>query len=69
MAPVSPVTLLHPAGTPVGLQRSASDLPSRVADHLYWLGRHAERTEGAARLVRSIVSRLTSEAASAARKA
>jgi uncharacterized circularly permuted ATP-grasp superfamily protein/uncharacterized alpha-E superfamily protein len=61
-SPVSSVTLLHPPGTPVGLQRSTTDLPSRVADHLYWLGRHAERTEGAARLVRSIVSRLTSEA-------
>ena len=61
--PVSEVTLLHPPGAPVTLQRSTSDLPSRVADHLYWLGRHAERTEGAARLVRSLVARLTSEAA------
>jgi hypothetical protein len=61
--PVSEVTLLHPVGAPVVLQRSTSDLPSRVADHLYWLGRHAERTEGAARLVRGLVSRLTSEAA------
>ena len=61
--PVSSVTLLHPAGQPIGLQRSTSDLPSRVADHLFWLGRHAERTEDAARLVRSIISRLTSEAA------
>jgi uncharacterized circularly permuted ATP-grasp superfamily protein/uncharacterized alpha-E superfamily protein len=62
--PVSEVTLLHPAGAPVVLQRSTSDLPSRVADHLYWLGRNAERTECAARLVRSLVSRLTSETAS-----
>ena len=61
--PVSAVTLLHPAGSPVGLQRSGNDLPSRVADHLFWLGRHAERTEGAARLVRSIIARLTSETA------
>jgi uncharacterized circularly permuted ATP-grasp superfamily protein/uncharacterized alpha-E superfamily protein len=61
--PISPASLLHPAGTPVVLQRSTSDLPSRVADHLYWLGRHAERTEGAARLVRSIIARLTSETA------
>ena len=61
--PVSDVTLLHPAGAPVALQRSTSDLPSRVADHLYWLGRHAERTECVARLVRSLVARLTSEAA------
>ncbi|HEX5105744.1 MAG TPA: circularly permuted type 2 ATP-grasp protein, partial [Pirellulaceae bacterium] len=61
--PVADVTLLHPAGAPISLQRSTSDLPSRVADHLYWLGRHAERTEGVARLVRSLVARLTSEGA------
>jgi len=61
--PVAAVTLLHPAGAPVGLQRSGNDLPSRVADHLFWLGRHAERTEGAARLVRSVIARLTSETA------
>jgi uncharacterized alpha-E superfamily protein len=61
--PVPAVTLLHPPGAPVDLQRSGNDLPSRVADHLFWLGRHAERTEGAARLVRSIIARLTSETA------
>ena len=61
--PVSALTLLHPPGAPIGLRRSGHDLPSRVADHLYWLGRHAERTEGAARLVRSIITRLTSETA------
>ncbi|HEY2148382.1 MAG TPA: alpha-E domain-containing protein, partial [Pirellulales bacterium] len=38
-----------------------NDLPSRVADHLYWLGRHVERAEGTVRLLRSIVLRLTSE--------
>jgi len=61
--PVAAVTLLHPAGAPVGLQRSGHDLPSRVADHLFWLGRRAERTEGAARIVRSVIARLTSETA------
>lgn len=61
--PVTPVTLLHPPGAPLRLVRSGNDLPSRVADHLYWLGRHAERTEGLARLLRSAISRLTSEAA------
>lgn len=59
--PVSPVSLLHPVGMPVALQRSGNDLPSRVADHLFWLGRHVERAESAARLVRSIIARLSSE--------
>ncbi|HEV3004297.1 MAG TPA: circularly permuted type 2 ATP-grasp protein [Pirellulales bacterium] len=60
--PVAPVSLLHPPGEPIALRRSGNDLPSRVADNLYWLGRHVERAEGAARLLRSIVARLTGEA-------
>jgi uncharacterized alpha-E superfamily protein len=32
---------------------------SRAAEHLFWLGRYAERSENAARLTRSILSRLT----------
>ncbi len=63
--PVSPVSLLHPADTPVPLRRSGNDLPSRVADNLYWLGRHVERAEGAIRLLRSVVTRLSSESEAA----
>jgi len=59
--PVTPISLLHPPGEPVALRRSGNDLPSRVADNLYWLGRHVERAEGAVRLLRSIVARLTGE--------
>lgn len=59
--PVSPVTLLQPPGTVQALRRSGAELPSRIADNLFWLGRHAERTEGAARLLRTVVSRLTGE--------
>ena len=40
----------------------AADLPSRVADHLHWLGRHAERAENASRLLRTVTARLASEA-------
>ncbi|HEX3726618.1 MAG TPA: circularly permuted type 2 ATP-grasp protein, partial [Pirellulales bacterium] len=61
--PVSPLTLLQPPGTPIAPRRSGHDLPSRVADNLFWLGRHVERAEGAARLLRSIFMRLTSESA------
>jgi len=59
--PVPPVTLLHRPGQPVPLRRSGYDLPSRVADHLYWLGRHVERAEGTARLLRTVAARLASE--------
>lgn len=38
-----------------------SDLPSRVADNMLWLGRYVERTEGMLRAVRSLLSRLNSE--------
>jgi uncharacterized circularly permuted ATP-grasp superfamily protein/uncharacterized alpha-E superfamily protein len=61
--PVAQVTLLPAPGTPVEPRRSGIDLPSRVADNLFWLGRHIERAEGSARLLRSIFTRLISESA------
>jgi uncharacterized circularly permuted ATP-grasp superfamily protein/uncharacterized alpha-E superfamily protein len=57
--PVSSVTLLTPTGAAVRPERAGSDLPSRVAENLFWLGRHAERAEHAIRLLRSVVARLT----------
>ena len=59
--PVAPVTLLEPPGAQLAPRRSGFDLPSRVADKLYWLGRHVERAEATARLLRSIFTRLISE--------
>jgi len=44
---------------PLAIRRTAGDLPSRVADNVYWLGRHVERTERAARLARAALTRLT----------
>ena len=44
---------------PVELSRGGSDLPSRAADNLFWLGRYAERAEGTVRLLRGILVRLT----------
>jgi uncharacterized circularly permuted ATP-grasp superfamily protein/uncharacterized alpha-E superfamily protein len=41
--------------------RGGRDLPSRAADNLFWLGRYAERAEGAVRLFRSLVIRLGGE--------
>ena len=46
---------------PLPLRRSGNELPSRVADNLFWLGRHAERSEGKLRLLRSLLVRLSSE--------
>lgn len=46
----------------VGEFRRSSDLPSRVADHLLWLGRYLERAEDQIRLLRSVFRRLSGEA-------
>jgi uncharacterized circularly permuted ATP-grasp superfamily protein/uncharacterized alpha-E superfamily protein len=55
---VSSFSLLPPAHRAVQISRGGSDLPSRAADNLYWLGRYAERAEGVARLARVISARL-----------
>jgi uncharacterized circularly permuted ATP-grasp superfamily protein/uncharacterized alpha-E superfamily protein len=41
--------------------RPPSGVPSRVADHLYWLGRYAERLEITVRLLRAVMQRLAGE--------
>jgi len=60
--PVSTFSRLPSADQPVTLRRSGSNLPSRVADNLFWLGRYAERTENSVRLMRSMILRLAGEA-------
>lgn len=55
--PVSPITLLTPATEKVALSRGGADLPSRVADDLYWLGRYVQRSESKVRLARAVISR------------
>jgi uncharacterized alpha-E superfamily protein len=62
--PVRHVSLLQAADRAVALRRSGAELPSRVADNLYWLGRFVERAEGAARLLRTLLVRLGSESES-----
>lgn len=54
-------TLLPPADAPVQLTRGGAELPSRVAEHLFWLGRYAERTEACARLLRTALTRIAGE--------
>jgi uncharacterized alpha-E superfamily protein len=43
------------------LRRSTNDLPSRVADNMFWLGRQIERAEGLVRQARAVISRLVME--------
>ena len=59
--PVTTVTLLKPAPSVVRIERQPSEVPSRVADNLFWLGRYAERLEDTIRLLRVIVARLAGE--------
>jgi uncharacterized circularly permuted ATP-grasp superfamily protein/uncharacterized alpha-E superfamily protein len=56
--PVSTFSLLRAPGHPVPLSRGGGDLPSRVADNLFWLGRYAERAEAIARLARVASARI-----------
>ncbi len=59
--PVEEVTLLATAKQPVVLRRSGAELPSRVADNLFWFGRRIERAQDTCRLLRPVVARLTGE--------
>jgi uncharacterized circularly permuted ATP-grasp superfamily protein/uncharacterized alpha-E superfamily protein len=52
-----------PRAASLPIRRSSGELPSRVADELYWLGRYLERLESAARLMRALLSRLLRGAA------
>ena len=42
----------------LALRRTSGELPSRVADNLFWLGRYVERLDSAARLGRATLARL-----------
>jgi uncharacterized circularly permuted ATP-grasp superfamily protein/uncharacterized alpha-E superfamily protein len=60
--PVDHRTLQRSRDEPVVLNRGGtSDLPSRAADNLFWLGRYGERCEHLARVLRCILVRLTGE--------
>ncbi len=57
-APQKHISLLRQAYGPIVVTRDGSDLPSRVADNLYWLGRYCERLDGTARLLREALGQL-----------
>ncbi len=55
----SPAQGVLGVATPIlSIRRTAGDLPSRVADNFYWLGRYLERLEEAARLQRAVIARI-----------
>lgn len=61
LAPTSeePIWLSSPAERPdIPLSRGGGDIPSRSADHLFWLGRYLERAETLTRLLRCSLVRL-----------
>ncbi|HEY2774770.1 MAG TPA: circularly permuted type 2 ATP-grasp protein [Candidatus Binatia bacterium] len=60
-APVQAVSLLQSARD-VELRRVGNNLPSRLADNYYWLGRYGERSDATARLLRAALLRFTLEA-------
>jgi uncharacterized circularly permuted ATP-grasp superfamily protein/uncharacterized alpha-E superfamily protein len=57
---VDSVSLLSPQGQLTEIRRTGNELPSRVADHFFWLGRHLERAEQISRVLRTILNRIVS---------
>jgi uncharacterized circularly permuted ATP-grasp superfamily protein/uncharacterized alpha-E superfamily protein len=66
-APVSTFSLLPDAIGADDLVRAGLDLSSRVVENLFWFGRHVERCDATARLLRLALGRLTGRAAAGER--
>ena len=64
--PVEEDTLLHAPGKNIELRRTGNNLPSRLADNFFWLGRYSERADATARLLRSSLQRFNPERAGGA---
>jgi len=60
--PVDPFSLLRSGSPAVAVRRTGADLPSRVAESLFWLGRYAERAETEMRILRAVLTRMGEEA-------
>jgi uncharacterized circularly permuted ATP-grasp superfamily protein/uncharacterized alpha-E superfamily protein len=61
------VTLFQTEGQRVELHRTGNNLPSRLADHFFWLGRYSERADATARMLRSAVTRFIPQRTASAR--
>ncbi|MCP5552545.1 MAG: circularly permuted type 2 ATP-grasp protein [Akkermansiaceae bacterium] len=53
--------VIQQAPTVIRPSRPPGAVPSRAADHLFWLGRYAERLETTVRVLRALLQRLFSE--------
>jgi uncharacterized circularly permuted ATP-grasp superfamily protein/uncharacterized alpha-E superfamily protein len=56
--PVTRIALWRPRLGVEDVARSAVDIPSRVGENLFWMGRYAERCESVARLLRAALVRV-----------
>jgi uncharacterized circularly permuted ATP-grasp superfamily protein/uncharacterized alpha-E superfamily protein len=56
--PVTRISLRRPRLGVEDVARSAVDIPSRVGENLFWMGRYAERCEAVARLLRAALARI-----------
>ncbi len=65
--PVDEVTLLHGTSQNIELRRTGNNLPSRLADNFFWLGRYSERADATSRLLRSALLRFNPERTGGAR--
>lgn len=59
--PEPAVTLVPQTRQPIDISRATFDLPSRVGENLYWLGRYAERVEATARIFRTTLGLMSGE--------
>jgi uncharacterized circularly permuted ATP-grasp superfamily protein/uncharacterized alpha-E superfamily protein len=59
--PAEETTLLFRAGVSFELRRTGNNLPSRLADNFFWLGRYSERADATARLLRTTLRRFNPE--------
>lgn len=56
--PESRDSLVFAADRPISVTHPAHELPSSLADNLFWLGRYVERTAGGARVFREVLQRV-----------
>jgi uncharacterized alpha-E superfamily protein len=59
--PVNAFSLFQDRSVVLRPARPPGGVPSRVADHLFWLGRYAERLEQSVRILRVLLKRYTGE--------
>lgn len=59
--PEPTVSLVPQTRKPIDISRATFDLPSRVAENLYWLGRYVERVEATARIFRTTLDLMSGE--------